>query len=117
MKENRSLNVIVRSLRGLIIRKKFVGALLGAVLAFGQGFFHPPPAFAETKTVEADDEYIMGDGTDENQGIAKERARREAIRVASESVCVLVETFAESIDGELPRDQRSAQFPPMSCRL
>ena len=85
--------------------KKFVGALLGAVLAFGQCFFHPPPAFAEFKTVEADGEYIMGDGPEENPGTAKKRARQEAMRIAGESVCVFVEAFAESIDGELTREQ------------
>ena len=78
---------------------------MGAVLAFGQCFFHPPPAFAEFKTVEADGEYIMGDGPEENPGTAKKRARQEAMRIASESVCVFVEAFAESIDGELTREQ------------
>ena len=85
------------------MKKKFVGALLGAMLALGAGLFHSPPAFAET--VEAEGEYIMGDGTEENQGVAKERARKQALRNAGETACVLVETFAESIDGELTRDE------------
>ena len=85
------------------MRKKLIGAFLGAMLAFGAGIFHPPPAFAET--VEADGEYIMGDGTEENQVVAKRRAHQDALRKAGESVCVLVETFAESIDGELTRDE------------
>ena len=87
------------------MKKKFVGALLGALLAFGQGILQPTPTFAETKTVDADGEYIMGDALEENPVTAKKRARQEAMRIASESVCVFVEAFAESVDGELTRDQ------------
>ena len=70
------------------MRKKFVAALLGGLLTFGQGILQPTPVFAETKTVEANGEYIMGDGLEENPVTAKKRARQEAMRIASESVCV-----------------------------
>lgn len=55
------------------MRKKFVAALLGGLLTFGQGLFNPTPTFAETKTVDADGEYIMGDGLEENPVTAKKR--------------------------------------------
>lgn len=87
------------------MKKKFVTAILGTMLAFGHGLFNPTPTFAETETVEADGEYIMGDGPEENQGVAKERARKEAMRNASEKICVWVESFSEAIDGELTRDE------------
>lgn len=80
--------------------KKFVAAILGAMLVFCSG---NPSVFAEI--VEADGQYIMGDGTEENQGVAKERARKDALRNASESVCVLVESFSEMIKGNLTRDE------------
>ena len=48
------------------MKKKIAAAILGAMLAFG---VHSSPVFAET--VEADGEYYMGDGTEENQVVAK----------------------------------------------
>lgn len=82
------------------VKKKIAAAILGAMFVFG---FQVPSAFAEI--VEADGEYFMGDGTEENQVVAKERARKEALRNASERVCVLVESFSEVIDGELNQDE------------
>ena len=48
------------------LRKKIAAAILSATLVFG---FQSSPVFAET--VEADGEYVMGDGTEENQVVAK----------------------------------------------
>ncbi len=86
------------------MRKKFVGTFLGAILVLGAGIFNPPPASAEIQTIEADGEYTMGDGLEENQNTAKERARKDAMRVAGEQVCVFVESLSEVKNGKLTRD-------------
>ena len=52
------------------------------------------PVFAEVQTVEADGYYIMGDGLDENQAVAKERARADAKRVASEQAGFFIESIS-----------------------
>ena len=82
------------------MRKKFVIALLSGMFAFGM---FQSPIFAEI--VEANGEYIMGDGPEENQGIAKERARKDAIRAASEQVYLYVESLSEIKNGNLTRDE------------
>lgn len=38
------------------MRKKFVAALLGGMLTFGQGILNPSPIHAEIRTIEADGE-------------------------------------------------------------
>ena len=82
-------------------------AVLGAGAAFTVlwGVADPVAAYAEVKVVEADGYYIMGDGPEENQSVAKERARAEAKRIASEQVGIYVESFSEVKMGELSRDE------------
>jgi hypothetical protein len=46
----------------------------------------------------------MGDGMAENQNIAKERARAEAMRAASEQVAVYVESETSTSMGTLKKD-------------
>ena len=65
----------------------------------------PNVASAEIFTVEADGIYSMGDGEgEENQAIAKERARVDAIRLAGEQASVYVENSNEVSQGMLTRD-------------
>lgn len=87
------------------MRKKFVAALLGGMLTFGQGILNPSPIHAEIRTIEADGEYTMGDGLEENRGTAKERARKNAVRVAGEQACLFVESLSEVKNGKLTRDE------------
>ena len=61
-------------------------------------------ASAEVKTIEADGYYIVGEGIDERQDIAKERARNQAKIRASEMAGVLVEGISETQSNVLTRD-------------
>ena len=63
------------------------------------------PAYAEVKTIEADGYYIMGDGLDENQAVAKERARADAKRAASEQAGLFIESISEVKNSKLTRDE------------
>lgn len=51
---------------------------------------------AQEYTIEATGIYMMGDGPDENVNTAKERARTEALRQASEQAGVYVESYSKS---------------------
>lgn len=62
------------------------------------------PVSAEIKTIEADGIYIVGDGTNENPAVARERAREDAKRAASEKAGVYVESFSEVRSGLLTED-------------
>ena len=78
--------------------KKFLAALLIALSTA------TPAAYAEIKTIEADGIYIVGDGTNENPAVARERAREDAKRAASEKAGVYVESFSEVRSGLLTED-------------
>ena len=93
-----------------MFKKKLAVAILGALMfspaILPQNNFVPASVVcAEVKTIEADGYYIMGDGTEENQGVAKERARENAKRAASEQACTFVESLSEVKDGNLTRDE------------
>ena len=77
------------------------GALLSASL------WLPGQVSAEVRTVEADGFYQMGDGMAENQAIAKERARVEAVRSAGEQAATYVESFTAVSNGKVTRDDIS----------
>ena len=51
------------------------------------------PVSAKQITIEADGSYTIGDGLDENISVAKERAKTDALRNASEKASVFVESF------------------------
>ena len=73
-------------MRGRKLQTLLCAALLGVSL------WLPGQVSAEVRTVEADGFYQMGDGMAENQAIAKERARVDAIRSAGEQVAVYMES-------------------------
>lgn len=77
---------------------------LVAGLVVAAGLLAMTPAFAELKTIEADGLYIVGDGTDENPAVAKERARDDAKRAASEKASVYVSSFSEAKNGIITKD-------------
>ncbi len=93
-----------------MLKKKLAVAVLGALM-FSPAILPPNNFFpasivcAEVKTIEADGYYIMGDGTEENQGVAKERAREDAKRAASEQACTFIESISEIKNGNLTRDE------------
>ena len=68
------------------------------------GLFNPTTVEAEVKTIEADGMYVMGDSTLENPGVAKERAREDARRAASEKANVYVESLTEVQNGVVTDD-------------
>ncbi len=93
-----------------MVKKKLAVAVLGALM-FSPAILPPnnflpaPVVFAEMRTIEADGYYIMGDDLEENQGVAKERAREDAKRAASEKVGVFIESISEVKNSELTRDE------------
>lgn len=93
-----------------MFKKKLAVTILGALM-FSPVILPPnnllpaPVVCAEVKTIEADGYYIMGDGTEENQAVAKERARADAKRAASEKACTFVESISEIKNNNLTRDE------------
>ena len=61
--------------------------------------------FAEIKLIEAEGHAIMGDGPTETPAIAKERARNNAKRAASEKVGIFVTSLSVVKNGKLSRDE------------
>ena len=78
---------------------------LGAAFTVIWGVADPMAAFAEVRVIEADGYYIMGDGPEENAAVAKERARADARRAASEQAGLYVAGMTEVKKGKLTRDE------------
>ena len=85
------------------LKKKVLAAILGGGMLMN--FAPLSVASAEVKTIEAEGYYTMGDGPEENPAIAKERARADAKRAASEQACTFVESLSEIKDNQLTRDE------------
>ena len=83
---------------------KILSAALGAFMTAAFGLIEPTVADAEIMTIEADGMYIMGDGTMESPGVARERARDDAKRAASEKASVYVESLTEVQQGNVTED-------------
>ena len=83
-------------------RKKLNALLCG--LALGVSIWLPGQVSAEVRTVEADGVYQMGDGMAENQAIAKERARVDAVRSAGEQAAAYVESDTLVSNGKVTKD-------------
>ena len=83
----------------------FAALGMGAAFTILWGVADPVAVFAEVKVVEADGYYIMGDGPEESQAVAKERARADAKRVASEQAGLYVESITEIKKSKLSRDE------------
>ena len=89
-----------------IIHQAPLAALgLGAAFTVIWGVADPMAAFAEVRVIEADGYYIMGDGPEENAAVAKERARADARRAASEQAGLYVAGMTEVKKGKLTRDE------------
>ena len=89
-----------------IIHQAPLAALgLGAAFTVIWGVADPIAAFAEVRVIEADGYYIMGDGPEENAAVAKERARADARRAASEQAGLYVAGMTEVKKGKLTRDE------------
>ena len=78
--------------------------LLVALMLSTIGLIEPTVADAEIMTIEADGMYIMGDGALESPGVARERARDDAKRAASEKASVWVESLTEVQQGNVTED-------------
>ena len=89
-----------------IIHQAPLAALgLGAAFSVIWGVADPMAALAEVRMIEADGYYIMGDGPEENAAVAKERARADARRAASEQAGLYVAGMTEVKKGKLTRDE------------
>ena len=93
-----------------MLKKKIIVTVLSALMfnpvILPQNNFLPVSiACAEVQTIEADGYYTMGDGLEENQGVAKERAREDAKRAASEQACTFIETLSEIQNNQITRDE------------
>ena len=87
------------------LNKKLRASALAMMLTASTfGLIEPATVEAEVKTIEADGMYVMGDGTLENPGVAKERAREDARRAASEKANVFVESLTEVQNGVVTAD-------------
>ncbi len=65
----------------------------------------PTAAYAKVVTVEAEGTYLVGDGLNENINIAKELARRDALRNASERAGVYVQSYSVTSNNVLTKDE------------
>ena len=63
------------------------------------------PISAEQRLIEATGTYTIGDGLDENISVAKDRAKADAMRNASEQASVYVESLSVVQDGMLTKDE------------
>lgn len=63
------------------------------------------PSYAQIITVETEGTYLVGDGPDENINLAKELARREALRNASEKAGVYVQSYSVTKNNILSNDE------------
>ena len=61
--------------------------------------------FAEQQIIEADGSYTIGDGLNENISVAKERAKTEALRNASEQASVFVESLTITQNSMVTKDE------------
>ena len=89
----------------IIYRAPLAALGLGAAFAVIWGVADPVAALAEVRVIEADGYYIMGDGPEENAAVAKERARADARRAASEQAGLYVAGMTEVKKGKLTRDE------------
>ena len=62
-------------------------------------------AFAEQRLIEATGTYTIGDGLDENISVAKDRAKTDALRNASEQAGVFVESLSVVQEAMLTKDE------------
>ena len=75
------------------------------VAVFAAIFSFVSPALAKPVVVEADGEYTIGDGDNENPAAAQEFARKNALRRAAEQVSVYVESFSKVQKFKLTADE------------
>ena len=63
------------------------------------------PVLASEQTVIATGTYLIGDGPNETISVAKDRAREEAMRMASEKAGVYVESYSKTNNSVLTKDE------------
>ena len=62
-------------------------------------------SYAQMVVVEAEGTYMVGDGPNENINLAKELARRDALRNASERAGVYVQSYSKTTNNVLTADE------------
>ena len=86
---------------------KQLGVILFSCLAMMAlvGGYGSSSVFAEQRLIEATGTYTIGDGLDENISVAKDRAKEDALRNASEQAGVFVESLSVVQDAMLTKDE------------
>ena len=79
--------------------------MLTGIVVLILGCFVTCSALAAPQVIEAEGSYTIGDGLDENISAAKERAKADAMRNASEQACVFVESLTVVQEGALTKDE------------
>ena len=82
----------------------FSALVLGAAFTVLYGIADPMTAFAEVREVDVTGRYFIGEAQ-ENFANAREQAKQDALRMAAEQVSVLVESYSESHNMELTKDE------------
>ena len=77
---------------------------MGAAFTIVYGVADPMAALAEVRQVDVTGRYFIG-GAEENFAEAREQAKKDALRLAAEQVSVLVESYSESHNMELTKDE------------
>lgn len=78
---------------------------LGAAMPLSYLASPAPVVSAAVQHVSADGVYVMGDGIEESQHVAKIRARQDAMRMASEQAGVYVESYTKTVNSVLTEDE------------
>ena len=63
------------------------------------------PAYAAIEEIDASGQYTIGDGPDESISVAKERAKVDAMRQATEKAGVYVESYSKTVNAVLTEDE------------
>lgn len=79
--------------------------LLRIILFLSILLFPSSITYAEFVTVEAEGTYLVGDGPNENINLAKELARRDALRNASDQAGVYVQSYTTTRNNVLTQDE------------
>lgn len=88
-------------------KKRLAACLLAIGLMFAvETYARPiPTAYAETKVIEADGAYIMGDSSTETLSSAQAHAKEDAMRRASEIAGIYIESYSKTVNAVLTEDE------------
>lgn len=88
-------------------KHRLVSWVMAGCLAFAAVSYATPlpEACAETKVVEADGVYVVGDTPDESLSSAREHAKEQAMRRAAETAGIYIESYSKTANFVLTEDE------------